>query len=49
MIKKKTGVRVKGLKAPMYKVIELAHHFMIVAGHDLVITSAVRPAKESDY
>lgn len=44
MIKKKRGVKVKGLKAPMIWALKVAHKLMAMAHQDIVITSAVRPA-----
>lgn len=45
MIKKKKGVVIKGLKQPMRLAIDIAHALVQIAGVDLVITDAVRPAK----
>ena len=41
MIKKKRGVKMKGLKAPMIKPLSLANDLYVLCGLDLVVTDAV--------
>ena len=49
MIKKKHGVKMKGLKAPMIKPLSLANDLYVLCGRDLVISEGIakRDGKKS--